>query len=393
MSLKLSLVSLSNTDLPIETKQQALIDIVLRFLTPQERASLFESITHQRETNLLARYPEYQSKSLSVLFELMDYRDLVRLHPNNLHDDVYLLELTVAECFPHWLDFWCACEIEAIKQKYSLENREPATELSFEDASYSAMLIDDISKSSMRVQLPSYPVAMTLSDAVALSNLELFVQGEKWYEILPLLSLSQKGKHFILLQTQTTPVLVASALIQDWNQRNTWLSYAPQFNSEKWRFCLPLHGYQELNRLDILASDLVTDYGSLTVFDQAFQTHITKTETVCEVLRLTVSGSVQHKLYFLYLAQKELMNVLFQSGYKVGFTIIEQAFMLNFYQSIDSKAYFHSGYCDINGDGIYTYRGFWNFESMVDTFKRTDFRDYKRRIRVIRQNTQVNEHA
>ncbi|MDW2111347.1 acyl-homoserine-lactone synthase, partial [Vibrio sp. 2089] len=57
MSLKLSLVSLSNTDLPIETKQQALIDIVLRFLTPQERASLFESITHQRETNLLARYP------------------------------------------------------------------------------------------------------------------------------------------------------------------------------------------------------------------------------------------------------------------------------------------------------------------------------------------------
>ncbi|EMK3350519.1 acyl-homoserine-lactone synthase, partial [Vibrio parahaemolyticus] len=87
MSLKLSLVSLSNTDLPIETKQQALIDIVLRFLTPQERASLFESITHQRETNLLARYPEYQSKSLSVLFELMEYRDLVRLHPNNLHDD------------------------------------------------------------------------------------------------------------------------------------------------------------------------------------------------------------------------------------------------------------------------------------------------------------------
>ncbi|MCV5977913.1 acyl-homoserine-lactone synthase, partial [Escherichia coli] len=88
-------------------------------------------------------------------------------------------------------------------QKYSLENRVPATELSFEDASYSAMLIDDISESSMRVQLPSYPVAMTLSDAVALSNLELFVQGEKWYEILPLLSLSQKGKHFILLQTQT----------------------------------------------------------------------------------------------------------------------------------------------------------------------------------------------
>ncbi|WP_425536072.1 acyl-homoserine-lactone synthase, partial [Escherichia coli] len=45
---------------------------------------------------------------------------------------------------------------------------------------------------------------------------------------------------------------------------------------------------------------------------------------MCEILRLTVSGNTQQKLYFLYLAQKELMSVLHQVGYKIGFTIIEQ---------------------------------------------------------------------
>ncbi len=50
MSLKLSLVSLSNTDLPIETKQQALIDIVLRFLTPQESLSLSPSLINEKRT-------------------------------------------------------------------------------------------------------------------------------------------------------------------------------------------------------------------------------------------------------------------------------------------------------------------------------------------------------
>lgn len=50
------------------------------------------------------------------------------------------------------------------------------------------------------VQAPSHPQAMPLSDAIALSNLELFIQGEKWYEMLPLLFLSQVGKHFIVLK-------------------------------------------------------------------------------------------------------------------------------------------------------------------------------------------------
>ncbi|MCV6020223.1 acyl-homoserine-lactone synthase, partial [Escherichia coli] len=113
MSLEQSLEYLTKINLPIESKQQALVDSVILTLTKQKRDALFQQVALYRIKLLKSLFPKHASKSLSALFELMDYRDLVRLHPNNLHDDVYLLELTVAECFPHWLDFWCACEIEA----------------------------------------------------------------------------------------------------------------------------------------------------------------------------------------------------------------------------------------------------------------------------------------
>ncbi|MBF4302835.1 acyl-homoserine-lactone synthase, partial [Vibrio anguillarum] len=88
----------------------------------------------------------------------------------------------------------------------------------------------------------------------------------------------------------------------------------------------------------------------LPEFDQQFQRQLTDKQAVCEVLRLTVSGNAQQKLYFLYLAQKKFMQVMHQVGYKIGFTIIEQPFMLSFYQAINPKAYFHCGYCDLNND-------------------------------------------
>ncbi len=50
------------------------------------------------------------------------------------------------------------------------------------------------------VQTPCHPQGMPISDAIALSNLEVFIKGEKWFEMLPSLYLSQTGKHFILLE-------------------------------------------------------------------------------------------------------------------------------------------------------------------------------------------------
>ncbi|MFA0438475.1 acyl-homoserine-lactone synthase [Vibrio sp. 10N.286.49.C2] len=385
MELMSSLRLLTTRHLPIEEKQETLIDLIISHYLPQERTTLFQTVTDHRRSQLLSLFPSHRNKSLSMLFELLDYRDLIHQYPNTLSEDSALFEEVASQCYMHWLDFWCACEIAVIKKQYPLGANSPSSVvLPLKDSAYYGALIEQIENAPLVVKTPSHPQAMPIKDAIALSNLELFIQGEKWYEMLPLLSLSQTGKHFILLKHPTDevfPTLVASALVQDWSSKAAWLSYDAQFSNEQWHYCLPPHGYTQLTNCAIFKPSTLSKCYSLPEFDDQFQLQLSDKKAVCEVLRLTVSGNTQQKLYFLYLAQKELMSVLHQVGYKIGFTTIEQPFMLNFYQAIDQTAYFHSGYCDLNNDGIKTYRGFWNFEMMTKVFCNTDFRSYKHAVR------------
>lgn len=389
MKLLSSLDSLLASDESMEKKQRVLIDLVLNTYQPQQRTTLFQTITDYRRNLLESLFPEHQDKSLSVLFELMDYRDLIQRYPSTLPQEMVQLEKAASHCYMHWLDFWCECEIAAIKAKSPLSNNQsPSIELPIKDSAYYGALIEHIETDQLMVKTPCHPQAMPISDAIALSNLEIFIKGEKWFEMLALLHLSQSGKHFILLKhpvNEAYPTLVSSALIQDWSSNDTWLSYAPPFSNEHWQYCLPDHGYQQLAELQLFTSPTLSKCYSLPEFDSTFQLQLSDTQAICEVLRLTVSGNTQQKLYFLYLAQKELMSVLHQVGYKIGFTIIEQPFMLQFYQSIDPKAYFHSGYCELNDDGTTIYRGFWSFERMINVFNDTDFRRYKQAVRSSRQ--------
>ncbi|WP_215405077.1 acyl-homoserine-lactone synthase [Vibrio gigantis] len=389
MKLMSSLGSLLASSLSIEIKQRALIELVINTYQPQERTELFQNVTEYRRSQLELLFPEHQNKSYSVLFELMDYRDLIQRYPNTLSAEIERLEEAVGQCYMHWLDFWCECEIAAIKAKSPL-NSGPLyhVDLPINDSAYYGAIIEQIEHDPLLVQTPSHPQGMPIRDAIALSNLEVFIKGEKWFEMLPLLHLSQTGKHFILLKhpvDEATPTLVSSALIQDWSKNDTWLSYAPPFSNEQWQYCFPNYGYDELAKLQLFTPPTLSKCYSLPEFDQQFQLQLSAKHALCEVLRLTVSGNTQQKLYFLYLAQKELMSVLHQVGYKIGFTIIEQPFMLQFYQTIDAHAYFHSGYCELNGDGTTIYRGFWNFEMMVEAFNDVDFRNYKRAVRESRK--------
>ncbi|MGC7892810.1 acyl-homoserine-lactone synthase [Vibrio anguillarum] len=383
MKIISSLGSRLTSSLPIEKKQRALVEFVINTYQPHQRADLFRAVTDHRKNQLLNLFPEHHNKSFSVLFELMDYRELILRYPNTLGEEIAHLEQAVSECYSHWLDFWCECEIAAIKTLFPIEaDTPPRIELPLKDCAYRGFLIDQIEDSELWVTTPSHPQKMPIKDAITLSNLELFIKGEKWYEMLPLLSLSQKGKHFVLLKhpdNEASPTLVASMLVQDWSVNQTWLSYVPQFSNKQWQFCLPDHSYDVLMELQLFKPAL-SKCDSLPEFDQQFQLQLVDKRAVCEVLRLTVSGNAQQKLYFLYLAQKKFMQVMHQVGYKIGFTIIEQPFMLSFYQAINPKAYFHCGYCDLNNDGVKTYRGFWNFESMNRVFSNADFRDYKHAV-------------
>ncbi|MEZ8500182.1 acyl-homoserine-lactone synthase [Vibrio splendidus] len=385
MKITSSLGSLLASSLSIEIKQRALIELVISTYQPQERTALFQSVTEYRRSQLELLFPEHQNKSYSVLFEVMDYRDLILRYPNTLSAEVDLLEQAVGQCYMHWLDFWCECEIAAIKAKSPLNTKSPSfVDLPIKDSAYYGAIVEHIEDAQLVVQTPCHPQGMSISDAIALSNLEVFIKGEKWFEMLPLLHLSQSGKHFILLKhpvDEAFPTLVSSALIQDWSKNGTWLSYAPPFSNEQWHYCLSNHGYDELAKLQLFTPPTLSKCYSLPEFDQQFQLQLSAKHALCEVLRLTVSGKTQQKLYFLYLAQKKMLSLLYQTGYKMGFTIIDQPLILNFYKAIGPKAYLQLGSCDLNGNNLQTYRGLWNIELMLLAFGRVNFHDYRRCLR------------
>ncbi|MBU2908306.1 acyl-homoserine-lactone synthase [Vibrio splendidus] len=385
MKITSSLGSLLASSLSIEIKQRALIELVISTYQPQERTALFQSVTEYRRSQLELLFPEHQNKSYSVLFEVIDYRDLILRYPNTLSAEVDLLEQAVGQCYMHWLDFWCECEIAAIKAKSPLNTKSPSpVDLPIKDSAYYGAIVEHIEDAQLAVQTPCHPQGMSISDAIALSNLEVFIKGEKWFEMLPLLHLSQAGKHFILLKhpiDEAFPTLVSSALIQDWSKSDTWLSYAPPFSNEQWHYCLPNHGYDELAKLQLFTPPTLSKCYSLPEFDQQFQLQLSAKHALCEVLRLTVSGKTQQKLYFLYLAQKKMLSLLYQTGYKMGFTIIDQPLILNFYKAIGPKAYLQLGSCDLNGNNLQTYRGLWNIELMLLAFGRVNFHGYRRCLR------------
>ncbi|WKY60232.1 acyl-homoserine-lactone synthase [Vibrio sp. SNU_ST1] len=385
MELMSSLGSLLASSLPIEKKQHALVELVLHTYQPQERTALFKTVTEYRRNQLELLFPEHQTKSDSVMFEVMDYRDLIQRYPSTLSAEVALLEQAVGKCYMHWLDFWCECEISAIKAKSPL-NIKPLSPmvLPIQDSAYYGMIIDQIEDSQLIVQTPSHPQGIPISDAIPLSNLEVFIKGEKWYEMLPLLHLSQTGKHFVLLKhpkDEAFPTLVSSALIQDWSKNETWLSYAPTFSNEKWKYSLSRYGYDGLTGLQIFTPPTLSKCDSILEFDNKFQLQLSEKQAVCEILRLTVSGNTQQKLYFLYLAQKEMISLLHQTGYKIGFTIIDQPLILDFYKAIGPKAYLPLGSCDLNETNLLTYRGLWDIGLMLNAFSHINFREYRRCLR------------
>lgn len=391
MKILSSLNSLLASGESIEKQQRALIDLIINTYQTEQRTALFQTVTDFRRKFLGALYPEHQNKSLSVLFELMDYRELIQRYPSTLAPDMVLLEKAASQCYMSWLDFWCECEIAAIKARSPLSDPPNSRiELPIKDSAYYGAIIEHIESDSLMVQTPCHPKAMPISDAIALSNLETFIKGEKWFEMLPLLHLSQSGKHFILLKhpvNEAFPTLVSSALLQDWSTKDTWLSYAPPFSNEQWQYSMPLRSYDELTRLKLFTPPDLSQCNSIVQFDHRFQLQISDTSALCEILRLTVNGNTTQKLFFLYLAQKEMINLLYQANYKIGFTIIDQPLILDFYKAIGPKAYFHLGVCDLNRNGTKTYRGLWNIKLMLRAFEQVNFRDYRRMIRENKNTT------
>ncbi|WP_338328277.1 acyl-homoserine-lactone synthase [Vibrio aestuarianus] len=112
-------------------------------------------------------------------------------------------------------------------------------------------------------------------------------------------------------------------------------------------------------------------------FEKYFDDKILKKNHICEVIRLSISGTVQECIFYLFLTQKHLIRELDERGFYMAYVIIEQPWLMNFYQELELNGYLSSSYKNLNDTGRNTYKGFWIIPNLKSEINNTSFKDYK----------------
>ena len=239
-----------------------------------------------------------------------------------------------------------------------------------------------------------YNKPMLLSDAIVLTNIETFIKEQHWYEMLFYLELSQKGQHFVMLQGDESGLatITSTALIQGWELRDNWLTFDPFFQNSRWQVDVNEKKLNALRQTGVFSDALSFTFhpSSILEFESQLVDTLIDYKAICEVLRLTVSGPLAKRSFFLYQCQKMIAQALCERGYDIVFTIIEQPTMILFYNALNQDphlmpSYINTGYQDVNGNGCITYKGFWLTKCINEGFKKNSYKDYKKKIVAMRK--------
>ncbi|KUI99761.1 acyl-homoserine-lactone synthase [Vibrio sp. MEBiC08052] len=338
----------------------------------------FNELVNRRKQDITRIYPELDHGNLAALFEhpqaiqhILNFP--ISIIPQFWHD----VEIIAIKKFGNILACWAAYERFLILQRSQTVSFTSCSSPPIDEYSYQSEIVDRIETDHRLFLTLHSHIALTLADAISLINLDVFVIEQKWYEMLFCLHLSRRGSHFILYHTKNSPypLLVSTALIQHWHERETWLTFDPFFQGNGWRSCLSIETKKHLYSTGLF-HDSIMQHVELE-YEASFSECIKNTDAVCEVLRLTVSGSKNLRFFLLYLCQKILMKQLVKYGKKLSFTIIEQPIMLNLYKVLDRICYLNRSYCDINQENVLTYKGFWLNEELGDALSKYNYSEYK----------------
>ena len=241
-----------------------------------------------------------------------------------------------------------------------------------------------------------YNKPMLLSDAIVLTNIETFIKEQHWYEMLFYLELSQKGQHFVMLQGDESGLatITSTALIQGWELRDNWLTFDSFFQNNRWQVDVNEKKLNALRQTGVFSDmfHFTQSPSCVLEFELLFVKSLIDEKAICEILRLTVSGSSAKRQFFLYQSQKMLAQKLSEQGNTLALTIIEQPSMILFYQALNSEGhtispYINTSYQDVNSNGIITYKGLWLTKSLNELFQKNSFKDYKKKIIQMRKST------
>ncbi|OBU27042.1 acyl-homoserine-lactone synthase [Photobacterium kishitanii] len=312
--------------------------------------------------------------------------------------EIYLdIERLAISLFGNILSCWAEYESYKILERVQQYDQIAALNKVYTCApnEFISEIVMHIEKDERLFMTHHYNKPMLLSDAIVLTNIETFIKEQHWYEMLYYLNLSQKGQHFIMLQgdENSLAIITSTALLQGWEKRDNWLTFDPFFQNNRWHVDINEKKLNMLRQTSIFSDTFhFTQRPSCVLeFELLLVKSLIDEKAICEILRLTVSGSSAKRQFFLYQSQKMLVQKLSEQGNTLAFTIIEQPSMILFYQALNSEGhiispYINTSYQDVNSNGIITYKGLWLTKSLNELFQKNSFKDYKKKIIQIRKS-------
>ncbi|MCG9724583.1 acyl-homoserine-lactone synthase [Vibrio brasiliensis] len=312
------------------------------------------------------------------------------------NNDWHQIEQQALFIFDNWGQAWCSYKIWKLKKQYSsplglaLDPHAASRTRCEED--YFDSVIDNIESHQELYYTMHCKQPMLLPDAIVLINLATFVLQHHWYEMLYEIDISRFGTHFILA-CQTTesspPLIVASAKINHHAHADQWLYFSPFFQTDAWQLLPTNKVIDQLTQHNLLKGPVVG--GCSTQFENSLWQQITRPEECCEIVRLTVSGNQTEMIFFLYLAQKRLMEQLVALRYQIAFVVIEQPLMIQYYLSQGEAVYTRLSASHVSDSEFATYKGLWFIEPLNQALAQSSFKHYKQRT--ISQLKQYRNHG
>lgn len=300
--------------------------------------------------------------------------------PGLWHD----FELKALTLFDNLAKAWCAFNIWKINRKYQNTSRnlklQRQPKLTQHESDYTDTCIENIENHTQLYYTQHSEYAMTLSDAVMITNLATFIWEHQWYEMLYEIDLSSHGTHFILSQQVPDlpfPVIVSTAKIHRHHQVANWLYFSPFFQTSHWKLINKFKMQQQLADTGLLSHSLKIGDTCSAKFENTLWDNISDHKKCCEIIRLTVSGTQSHKVFSLYLSQKRLLAQLDISGYQIAFVVIEQPLMIHYYQSLTNNAYLKMSYRHLSESRFATYKGLWFIKPLNHALSNCSYRKYK----------------
>ncbi|KXF82323.1 acyl-homoserine-lactone synthase [Enterovibrio coralii] len=383
--------------LPNEKEKQLFLQSINDYMEATQQHDLFEKIVTYRYQEVLKELPSNQTKgNLYTTLTGPIGQTIMGIREMPDFPTVFLtIEKTAINYFGDMLNCWAELRAFQINEaaRIHIEQLGDSEAHVYEEIAinenYKSEVVKDI-KSDSRLFLTTFSnVPMSLSSANILINLETFVKQQHWYEMLYYLDISGSGEHFILYQEapKNTPVLLASALIQRWHQKENWLTFDPFFRTENWTLSLDSEKILALERSNVFKNMIRSkvDTSTIEAFSYSLLDTISQKDAVCEIIRMAISGPREKLNHILFSTLKNLTISLAEIGLEVAYTIVEQPSILSFYQSVNEDTettlpYVSLCYQRVEGTGLTTFQGIVFTTPMGEAFKQCSFREYNKRI-------------